>query len=203
MLPGSRSPVRYIVAANDRTVQPELQRFVAKRMGATTTEVASSHVPMPTGFQDTGRETQPDDDRMGELLLSGTGGTGNRAKPNRTEAAKRKPRPLATGRLQPLRLFSTPPNDLAEFRNLKNGLSGQRARSRNRFEPVRLATIRAPLFITTWTRAVSYGSMDATYSRLMRWDRWILKKFAPLKRPSRSDNRMLTKYSFVAVKIVT
>jgi hypothetical protein len=27
-------------------VQPELQRFVAKRMGATTTEVASSHVPM-------------------------------------------------------------------------------------------------------------------------------------------------------------
>ena len=35
-----------IVATKDRTVQPELQRFVAKRMGATTTEVASSHVPM-------------------------------------------------------------------------------------------------------------------------------------------------------------
>ena len=29
--------------------------------------------------------------------------------PNRIEAAKRKPRQLATGRLQPLRLFSTPP----------------------------------------------------------------------------------------------
>jgi hypothetical protein len=29
--------------------------------------------------------------------------------PNRTEAATRKPRPLATGRLTPLRLFSTPP----------------------------------------------------------------------------------------------
>jgi hypothetical protein len=29
--------------------------------------------------------------------------------PNRTEAAQRKPRQLATGRLQPLRLFSTPP----------------------------------------------------------------------------------------------
>jgi hypothetical protein len=33
------------VANNDRTVQPELQRFVAKRMGATTYEVDSSHVP--------------------------------------------------------------------------------------------------------------------------------------------------------------
>jgi hypothetical protein len=27
-------------------VQPELQRFVSKRMGAKVTEVASSHVPM-------------------------------------------------------------------------------------------------------------------------------------------------------------
>ena len=39
-------PSSYIVATDDRTVQPELQRFVAKRMGATTHEVASSHVPM-------------------------------------------------------------------------------------------------------------------------------------------------------------
>jgi len=39
-------PSSYIVDTNDRTVQPELQRFVAKRMGATTHEVASSHVPM-------------------------------------------------------------------------------------------------------------------------------------------------------------
>jgi pimeloyl-ACP methyl ester carboxylesterase len=39
-------PTSYIVATNDRTVQPELQRFLAKRMGATTQEVASSHVPM-------------------------------------------------------------------------------------------------------------------------------------------------------------
>jgi pimeloyl-ACP methyl ester carboxylesterase len=39
-------PSWYIVAKNDRTVQPELQRFLAKRMGATTTEVDSSHVPM-------------------------------------------------------------------------------------------------------------------------------------------------------------
>jgi len=39
-------PSSYIVATKDRTVQPELQRFLAKRMGATTTEVASSHVPM-------------------------------------------------------------------------------------------------------------------------------------------------------------
>jgi hypothetical protein len=34
------------VAKNDRTVHPELERFVAKRMGATTVEAASSHVPM-------------------------------------------------------------------------------------------------------------------------------------------------------------
>jgi pimeloyl-ACP methyl ester carboxylesterase len=39
-------PSWYVVAKNDRTVQPELERFLAKRMGATTTEVASSHVPM-------------------------------------------------------------------------------------------------------------------------------------------------------------
>jgi pimeloyl-ACP methyl ester carboxylesterase len=36
----------YIVAAKDRTVHPELERFVAKRMGATTVETDSSHVPM-------------------------------------------------------------------------------------------------------------------------------------------------------------
>jgi pimeloyl-ACP methyl ester carboxylesterase len=39
-------PSWYIVATKDRTVQPELQRFVAKRMEATTVETASSHVPM-------------------------------------------------------------------------------------------------------------------------------------------------------------
>ncbi len=39
-------PSWYIVATQDQTVQPELQRFVAKRMGAKVTEVASSHVPM-------------------------------------------------------------------------------------------------------------------------------------------------------------
>ena len=39
-------PSWYIVATKDRTVQPKLQRFVAKRMGATIREVESSHVPM-------------------------------------------------------------------------------------------------------------------------------------------------------------
>jgi len=39
-------PSSYIVAKNDRTVQPALQRFVAERMGAKTYEVESSHVPM-------------------------------------------------------------------------------------------------------------------------------------------------------------
>src|SRR5258706_7764219 len=39
-------PNWYIVARNDRTVHPDLERFVAKRMGATTFETDSSHVPM-------------------------------------------------------------------------------------------------------------------------------------------------------------
>jgi pimeloyl-ACP methyl ester carboxylesterase len=39
-------PSAYIVAENDRAVNPELERFSAERMGASTYEVASSHVPM-------------------------------------------------------------------------------------------------------------------------------------------------------------
>ena len=39
-------PSWYIVGKNDRTVHPDLERFVAKRMGATVYEVDSSHVPM-------------------------------------------------------------------------------------------------------------------------------------------------------------
>jgi hypothetical protein len=39
-------PSWYIVAKNDRTVHPELQRFAAKRMTANTTGLDSSHVPM-------------------------------------------------------------------------------------------------------------------------------------------------------------
>jgi pimeloyl-ACP methyl ester carboxylesterase len=39
-------PSWYIVANHDRTVNPDLERFVADRMGATTHDVDSSHVPM-------------------------------------------------------------------------------------------------------------------------------------------------------------
>lgn len=39
-------PSWYIVSTDDQTVHPELQRFAAKRMRATTTEIASSHVAM-------------------------------------------------------------------------------------------------------------------------------------------------------------
>jgi len=35
-----------IVATEDRTVHPDLERFLAKRMGATTVEAKSSHVAM-------------------------------------------------------------------------------------------------------------------------------------------------------------
>ena len=37
-------PSWYILATQDHTVHPDLQRWVSKRMGATVTEVASSHV---------------------------------------------------------------------------------------------------------------------------------------------------------------
>jgi pimeloyl-ACP methyl ester carboxylesterase len=39
-------PNWFIIAKKDRTVHPELQRAAAKRMGATVTELDSSHVPM-------------------------------------------------------------------------------------------------------------------------------------------------------------
>jgi len=39
-------PSWYIVGTKDRTVHPDLERFVAKRMDAATIEVDSSHVPM-------------------------------------------------------------------------------------------------------------------------------------------------------------
>ena len=39
-------PSWYIVCNQDRTVHPDLERFLAKRMGATTIEIDSSHVAM-------------------------------------------------------------------------------------------------------------------------------------------------------------
>ena len=39
-------PSWYVLATRDHTVHPDLQRWVSKRMGATVTEVESSHVPM-------------------------------------------------------------------------------------------------------------------------------------------------------------
>ena len=39
-------PSWYLLATEDHTVHPDLQRWVSSRMGAKVTEVASSHVPM-------------------------------------------------------------------------------------------------------------------------------------------------------------
>jgi pimeloyl-ACP methyl ester carboxylesterase len=39
-------PSWYIVGKNDRTVPPDLERFLSKRMGAHTIELDSSHCPM-------------------------------------------------------------------------------------------------------------------------------------------------------------
>lgn len=39
-------PSSYIVAKNDRTINPDLERLFASRMNAVTMEIPSSHVPM-------------------------------------------------------------------------------------------------------------------------------------------------------------
>ena len=44
--PWKSKPSWYILATQDHTVHPDLQRWVSKRMGATVVEVNSSHVPM-------------------------------------------------------------------------------------------------------------------------------------------------------------
>jgi pimeloyl-ACP methyl ester carboxylesterase len=41
-------PSWYLVASEDRAINPDLQRFMAKRMSATTAEVNASHVPFIT-----------------------------------------------------------------------------------------------------------------------------------------------------------
>ena len=37
-------PSWYVVSSQDRAINPELERFYAKRIGATTSEIAASHV---------------------------------------------------------------------------------------------------------------------------------------------------------------
>jgi hypothetical protein len=44
--PGDRSRAGTLRATKDHTIRPELERFVAKRMGAPVFETDSSHVPM-------------------------------------------------------------------------------------------------------------------------------------------------------------
>jgi pimeloyl-ACP methyl ester carboxylesterase len=39
-------PSFYAVSKQDRTIDPDLQRFMAKRMGATTIEVNASHLSL-------------------------------------------------------------------------------------------------------------------------------------------------------------
>jgi len=39
-------PSFYAVSTEDRTINPDLQRFMAKRMGATTIEVKASHLSL-------------------------------------------------------------------------------------------------------------------------------------------------------------
>ncbi len=38
-------PSSYLVTQDDKAINPELERFYAKRVGAKATEIKSSHVP--------------------------------------------------------------------------------------------------------------------------------------------------------------
>jgi pimeloyl-ACP methyl ester carboxylesterase len=38
-------PSWYVVSTEDRAINPDLERYYAKRIGATTTEIKASHVP--------------------------------------------------------------------------------------------------------------------------------------------------------------
>jgi len=48
-------PSWYVVSKQDRTIDPDFQRFMAKRMGATTSEVEASHVSMISKPEDIAR----------------------------------------------------------------------------------------------------------------------------------------------------
>lgn len=41
---GAGAPSFYTVSKNDRTINPDLERFMAKRMNATTIELDASHL---------------------------------------------------------------------------------------------------------------------------------------------------------------
>ena len=66
-------PSWYIVANNDHTVNPELERFAAERMGATTYDVDSSHVPM-LSHPDARARRDPQRRQRGPRLRSRRGG---------------------------------------------------------------------------------------------------------------------------------
>jgi pimeloyl-ACP methyl ester carboxylesterase len=45
-------PSWYIVAEKDQTIQPDLERAIAKKIKATTTSLPTSHVPMQSRPKD-------------------------------------------------------------------------------------------------------------------------------------------------------
>jgi pimeloyl-ACP methyl ester carboxylesterase len=47
-----RKPSFYAVSAEDRTINPDLERFMAKRMGGTTIEVKASHLSLISHAQE-------------------------------------------------------------------------------------------------------------------------------------------------------
>ena len=55
-------PSYYAVSTDDRTINPDLQRFMARRMGAKTIEVKASHLSLIS---------QPD--TISDLILDATG----------------------------------------------------------------------------------------------------------------------------------
>jgi hypothetical protein len=49
-------PSYYAVSTEDRTINPDLERFMANRMGAKTIEVKASHIALPLIFEAAGQQ---------------------------------------------------------------------------------------------------------------------------------------------------
>ena len=59
-------PSYYAISTEDHTISPDLQRSIAKRMGAKTFEVKASHLSLIS-----------DPEEISELILKGTGCRGD------------------------------------------------------------------------------------------------------------------------------
>src|SRR3954453_17404940 len=87
-------PSFYAVSTEDRTINPDLERFMAKRMGAKTIEVKASHLSLIS---------HPDEITRLILEAAGRRGWGERVRPTRSNSASQTRGPVQPGLFSPLR----------------------------------------------------------------------------------------------------